>query len=97
MHDKIRINRIYNILDWRGRVLYGADAVDCATPDRGEPARFYAFEWRNPRFGRVIQEVNLKGAVGFRKCLEWYGVSKELVPSNAVVLLALSMVKRRKR
>ncbi|MBN1581259.1 MAG: beta-N-acetylhexosaminidase [Anaerolineae bacterium] len=94
--ETIPIRYGLNILDWRGQVLYGADAVDCAAPDGGEPRRFFGFEWRNPRFGRVIREVNLKGTAGFRKCQMWYGVSEELTPSNAVILLALSAVVRRK-
>ena len=93
--DTVPIRYGLNILDWRGQALYGADAANCAIPGRGEPCWFFAFEWRNPRFGRAIREVNLKGAAGFRKCQMWYGVSEEAVPSNAVLLLALSAVARR--
>ena len=94
--ETIPIRYGVNILDWRGAALYGADLVECAVPGGDGPAHFYAFEWRNPRFGRRIQAVNLKGAVGFLRCREWYGVSDEPVPSNAIVLLAISVVERRK-
>jgi hypothetical protein len=94
--ETIPIRYGVNILDWRGRALYGADVVDCAAPGANQAVHFYAFEWKNPRFGRVIRAVNLKGTIGFRKCQEWYGVSDEPVPSNAVVLLAISFVERRK-
>jgi hypothetical protein len=94
--ETIPIRYGVNILDWRGQALYGADVVDCAAPGGDQAAHFYAFEWKNPRFGRVIRAVNLKGAVGFRKCRAWYGVSDEPVPSNAIVLLAISAVERRK-
>jgi hypothetical protein len=93
--ETIPIRYGVNILDWRGGALYGADVVDCAAPGGDQPAHFYAFEWRNPRFGRKIRAVNLKGAVGFRRSREWYGVSDEPVPSNAIVLLAVSVVERR--
>lgn len=84
-----------NISDRHSRVLYGADAVDCATPGADKPVCFFAFEWRNPRFGRIIRQVNLKGAQRFRQCQEWYGVSDALAPGNAVILLALSVVNSR--
>jgi hypothetical protein len=84
-----------NTAEGPGQVPYGADVVDCAAPGEDGPACFFAFEWRNPRFGRIIRQVNLKGTQGFRACQQWYGVSDELAPSNAVVLLALSVVKRR--
>jgi hypothetical protein len=93
--DTIPIRYGVNILDGQGQALYGADVVDCAAPGGDQAVHFYAFEWRNPRFGRVIRAVNLKGAVGYRGCREWYGVSDEPVPSNAVILLAISVVERR--
>jgi len=94
--ETIPIRYGVNILDWRGQALYGADVVECARMDGEQAAHFYAFEWRNPRFGRKIQAVHLRGASGFRKCQEWYGVTDECVPSNAVILLAISAVEPRK-
>ena len=85
-----------NILDWSGQGLYGADTLNCAASDSSTPIYFFALEWPNPRLGRRIREINLKGSTGFRKCRTWHGVSDELVPSNALILLALSVVESRK-
>jgi hypothetical protein len=49
-----------------------------------ETAGFYAYEWRNPRFGKTIRHVVLRGACGFR-CAD--GSRAE---ENAVVLLGVS-------
>jgi hypothetical protein len=52
-----------NILErnWRasgkpGTYVYGADPIDT-----GDDATFFAFEWVNPRFGKVIREVRKHG------------------------------------
>ncbi len=45
---------------------------------------FYAYEWRNPRFGKATRHVRLRGAGGFR-CADGTPAAE-----NAVVLLALS-------
>ena len=44
---------------------YGADPIPVggAQPDR---VTLFAFEWTNPRLGKVIKEVRLKGTTGFR-------------------------------
>jgi hypothetical protein len=91
-----------NILEWNweqrvsGNVYcYGADAVSVG----GETANritFFAFEWPNPRLGKVIQEIRLKGTTGFR------GASSDfsndwgpVIGNNAVILRAISMVQKR--
>ncbi len=77
-------------------VMWGrTDTLNCAASDSSIPIHFFALEWANPRLGRGIREINLKGSTGFRKCRTWHGVSDELVPSNALILLALSVVESR--
>ncbi|OGV72717.1 MAG: hypothetical protein A3K19_02765 [Lentisphaerae bacterium RIFOXYB12_FULL_65_16] len=84
-----------NIRECGGQLLYGADTVDCRASAKQAPANFFAFEWRNPRLGRVIRSVNLKGASGHRVCRMWHGVWNETAPENAIILLGLSVVERR--
>ena len=59
-------------------------------------ATFFVFEWESPRLGKVIREVRLKGSMGFRGAVagfeNYYG---EVIPNNAVILKALSIVKKR--
>jgi Glycosyl hydrolase family 20, domain 2/Glycosyl hydrolase family 20, catalytic domain len=91
-----------NILEWNwdqresGKDLcYGADAV--AVGDRvKERVTFFAYEWVNPRLGKVIQEIRLKGTTGFRGGSDDFDNSQgAVIASNAVILAALSMVKMR--
>jgi hypothetical protein len=79
-----------NVSDWEQGVVYGADAVDCAGPGRETPAWFYALEWANPRLGRHIESVRLVGARRF------VGTDGERAGGNAIALLGLSVVGRRK-
>lgn len=91
-----------NILEWNWdeRVsykdyCYGADAVAVGSePTKG--ITFFALEWINPRLGKVIGEVRLKGTTGFRGGSdrfdnEWGSV----IESNAVILKAISVVQKR--
>ena len=55
-----------------------ANAVDCSK-NSSEPITFFSFEWKNPRFGKKIKEVNLR-SVNYKKGNE-----------NAVILLAVSI------
>ena len=57
---------------------------------------FFAYEWINPRRGKVIHEIRLKGTTRFRGGSgdfnnDWGPV----IASNAVILAALSVVKKR--
>ena len=91
-----------NILEWnwgqRGagdNYCYGADAVTIGVGTKN-PATFFAYEWINPRLGKVIQEIRMNGSHGFRGGSDDY--NNELGPviaSNGVILAALSMVKKR--
>jgi hypothetical protein len=69
--------------------------VECS-PNAEHPITFFVFEWQSPRLGKVIREVRLKGSKGFRGAVpdfeNYYG---EVIPNNAVILKALSVVKKR--
>jgi hexosaminidase len=91
-----------NILEWNWDqresakdLCYGADAV--AVGDRvKDSVTFFAFEWVNPRLGKVIHEIRLKGTTGFRGGSDDFDNSQgSVIASNAVILAALSMVKMR--
>ena len=91
-----------NILEWNwgsgaapNAYCYGADVVDVGGT-AGDRITFFAFEWPNPRLGKVIREVRLKGAQGFRGSdpgfTNDYG---PVIPNNGVILGAISVVKKR--
>jgi hypothetical protein len=78
-----------NILDWNwrqdpgpGRYVYRADPVDCGVT-------CFAFEWVNPRFGKVIREVHLKASTGF------IDAKGRTIPDNPILLTAISKVLKR--
>jgi hypothetical protein len=88
-----------NILEWNWQsrtspndYCYGADAVNLGATG----VTFFAFEWKNPRLGKVIREVRLKGTQGFRGpdpgFTNDYG---PVIPNNGVILGAISVVKKR--
>lgn len=91
-----------NILewDWDRRVsandyCYGADAVAVSgrAPNR---ISFFAYEWINPRRGKVIREIRLKGADGFRGGSDGFNNDwGPVIAGNAVILAALSVVRKR--
>ncbi len=92
-----------NILEWNWDqrvssedLCYGADAV--AVGDRvKDSVTFFAYEWINPRLGKVIQEIRLKGTTGFRggNLAAFDNSQGPVIASNAVMLAALSLVKMR--
>jgi len=54
------------------------------------------FECESPRLGKVIREVRLKGSAGFRGAVAGFENSYgQVIPNNAIILKALSVVKRR--
>jgi hexosaminidase len=63
---------------------YQADPVAC-----GEGTVFFAYEWTNPRLGKMVKSVSFKGSSGFKTA---YG---QVLKENAVLLKALSIVKPR--
>lgn len=90
-----------NILEWNWNersaaknYCYGADPV-LVGRDNASPTLF-AFEWTNPRLGKVIKEIRLKGTTGFRgaspEFIDDYGPT---LTKNGVILKALTMVNKR--
>ncbi|MBI1897308.1 MAG: beta-N-acetylhexosaminidase [Acidobacteria bacterium] len=66
---------------------YAADAVAVGSSDK--PASFFAFEWTNPRLGKVVKEVRLKGTSGFRN------YRGQPTGENAIILAGVSAVRAR--
>ncbi len=91
-----------NIMEWNWdqRVsardyCYNADAVPVGShaPDR---VTFFAYEWINPRLGKAVQEIRLKGTTGFRGGSDDFNNEMgPVIASNAVILAALSVVQKR--
>jgi hypothetical protein len=84
-----------NILEWSWEkagkpraYCYRGDPIPCGTR-ADNPITFFAFEWVNPRLGKAIREVRLKGSTGF---VDSRG---RTIPDNAVILRAISVVKKR--
>ncbi len=76
---------------------YGADAVNCSSGIQDNPITFFAFEWVNKRFGKMIKEINLNGSVEYGGLKPVFShVVTEVIPNNAVMLIGLSTVKKRK-
>ena len=75
---------------------YEADPIACSSDMKTSPVTFFAFEWVNKRFGKVIKEVNLYGSVNYQAQGEDYGkVVSSPMPSNAVLLAGISKVVKR--
>jgi hypothetical protein len=75
---------------------YEADAIKCSTGVVQNPVTFFAFEWVNKRFGKVIKEVNLHGSMNYQALQQDYGkVVTAPMASNALFLAAISKVKKR--
>jgi hypothetical protein len=67
--------------------------VGSRAPDR---VTFFAYEWINPRLGKVVQEIRLKGTTSFRGGSDDFNNEMgPVIASNAVILAALSVVKKR--
>jgi hypothetical protein len=98
--ENVPIRYGVNILDWKWRqrimsnekdkgkysqnkYAYNAAAVECSKDDLN-PVTFFSFEWKNPRFGKKIKEVNLR-SVNYKKGNE-----------NAIILLAVSITENEK-
>jgi len=67
---------------------YLADPVECSR-DSLDSRLFYAYEWKNPRFGKALQSIHLKGASPSIPS------SGKAILENAIVLLAISKVEKR--
>ena len=74
---------------------YEADVVECSK-DEYNPIRFFAYEWINKRYGKKIKEINLAGSDGYQAVQPVYSQAvTEPMHSNAIILLAISKVKKR--
>lgn len=77
-----------------GALCYEGDMVNCSG-NQDKELNFFAYEWRNPRFGIKIKEVYLEGSKGsVVAAKEDFFTPKEL-DDNAVALIALSCVTKR--
>jgi len=75
---------------------YEADPVACSSDMIKNPITFFAFEWVNKRFGKVIKEVNLIGSENFQATQQDYGkVVTAPMKSNAILLAGISKVIKR--
>jgi len=75
---------------------YEADPIACSTDMINNPITFFAFEWVNKRFGKIIKEVNLHGSVNYQALQQDYGkVVTEPMASNAILLAGISKVIKR--
>jgi hypothetical protein len=96
--ETIPIRYGLNIMDWgwrqrlvrnekekihynQDKYAYAADAVSVAK-DNARPVTFFAYEWRNTRFGEKINHVNLKT------------VKHKNGNDNAIILIGLSIVEK---
>jgi len=67
---------------------YLADPVESS--DANSPSfTFFAYEWKNPRFGKTIKSVSLKASTSFKN------YNEKQIPPNAIFLLGLSYVEKR--
>ncbi len=66
---------------------YAADAVNCSQYMEKNPITFFAFEWKNSRFGKKIREINLKGTTNYKN------YKGNTIEDNAIIWIALSIVK----
>ena len=76
---------------------YGADAINCSTDPADHPITFYSFEWVNPRFGKIIRQVNIHGSIHYASLQRQFERPvTEPMASNAILLLGISKVIKRK-
>ena len=83
--DRSFVEPYYN---GRGSFCYEGDVVNCSDSIDTE-FNFFAFEWRNPRFGTKIKEVYLEGSNQFKN------PDGDVINNNAIVLVAMSYVEKR--
>jgi len=74
---------------------YEADPVNCSA-DEKNPIILFAYEWINPRFGKIIKEVNLCGTINYQALQQDYGKPEtKPMKSNAIILAGISKVKKK--
>jgi hypothetical protein len=93
LSESVPIRYQVNILEWDwnarkkpGAYCYQGEAVEFGAAGK---ATFFAYEWVNPRFGKAIKEVRLRGSSNF------VNTRRKPISENAVLLAAVSAVKSR--
>lgn len=93
-----------NILEWNwptqpeaDRICYTADPVQLGAGGDGQRVTFFAFEWTNPRLGKAIRQIRLHGSQQFRNSKPFPADPAQAapIPTNAIMLRALSVVQKR--
>ena len=74
---------------------YLADPIRCSSDEINNPITFFAFEWVNPRFGKIIKEVNIYGSVNYQSAQRSSNPETRPMPGNAILLSGISKVKKR--
>ncbi len=74
---------------------YKADPVQCSADVSNNPITFFAFEWINPRFGKIIKEVNLYGSVNYQSTQRASNPETRPMAGNAILLAGISKVSKR--
>jgi len=67
---------------------YSVETVECSE-NISSRKTFYAYEWKNTRFGKVIESVSLNASTSYKN------YNKKEIQSNAIFLLGLSYVEKR--
>jgi hypothetical protein len=86
--------------DWQSRktghgYCYGADPI-VVNGESAKPITMFVYEWQNPRPGKLVSELKLKGTHGFRGAdADYTDHFGPVIAENAILLLAVSMVKSR--
>ena len=74
---------------------YRADPISCSSNEEDNPITFYAYEWVNPRFGKIIKEVSLYGTIDYQATQAAGNPKTNPMTSNAILLAAISKVQKR--
>ena len=74
---------------------YQADPIRCSSDEINNPITFFAFEWVNPRFGKIIKEVNIFGSINYQSTERSSNPETRPMQGNAILLSGISKVKKR--
>jgi hypothetical protein len=74
---------------------YQADPIICSSDENNNPIIFFAFEWVNPRFGKIIKEINVYGSVNYQGTQAASNPETRAIPANAILLAGISKVSKR--
>ena len=67
---------------------YHTEFLECSVnPD--DSKAFFAYEWKNPRMGKAIKHIVLKGSESFKN------YTNKPIAENAIILLAINYTKKR--